>query len=164
MHPCPSWNFPSVCSWGSVIFFPLLILLRLLLSLQLELPDLSFSYRHGCLKSSLYPSFVLVFWQYLLCHTHSFISEMYRETSNTSVSLWSISWEIVAMAIDTWILQKTVEFCQENALVIANTLFQQHKRRLYTWTSPDGCDVSVQLLSLLLPLHSQASLGKSLHF
>ena len=27
---------------------------------------------------------------------------------------------------------------QENALVIANTLFQQHKRRLYTWTSPDG--------------------------
>ena len=29
------------------------------------------------------------------------------------------------------------EFCQENALVIANTLFQQHKRRLYTWTSPD---------------------------
>ena len=31
-----------------------------------------------------------------------------------------------------------LEFCQENALVIANTLFQQHKRRLYTWTSPDG--------------------------
>ena len=30
------------------------------------------------------------------------------------------------------------EFCQENALVIANTLFQKHKRRLYTWTSPDG--------------------------
>ena len=30
------------------------------------------------------------------------------------------------------------ETCQENALVIANTLFQQHKRRLYTWTSPDG--------------------------
>ena len=28
--------------------------------------------------------------------------------------------------------------CQENALAIANTLFQQHKRRLYTWTSPDG--------------------------
>ena len=33
---------------------------------------------------------------------------------------------------------KVTEFCQENALVIANTLFQQHKRRLYTWTSPDG--------------------------
>ena len=31
-----------------------------------------------------------------------------------------------------------IEFCQEKALVIANTLFQQHKRRLYTWTSPDG--------------------------
>ena len=34
--------------------------------------------------------------------------------------------------------QRPVEFCQENALVIANSLFQQHKRRLYTWTSPDG--------------------------
>ena len=34
--------------------------------------------------------------------------------------------------------QKLIEFCQENALVIANTFFQQHKRRHYTWTSPDG--------------------------
>jgi len=34
--------------------------------------------------------------------------------------------------------QRLIEFCQENTLVIANTLFQQHKRRLYTWTSPDG--------------------------
>ena len=31
-----------------------------------------------------------------------------------------------------------IEFCQENTLIIANTLFQQHKRRVYTWTSPDG--------------------------
>ena len=34
--------------------------------------------------------------------------------------------------------QRLIELCQENALVIANTLFQQHKRKLYTWTSPDG--------------------------
>ena len=37
--------------------------------------------------------------------------------------------------------QRLIEFCQENALVIANignTFFQQHERRLYTWTSPDG--------------------------
>ena len=34
--------------------------------------------------------------------------------------------------------QRLTEFCQMNALVIANTLFQQHKRQLYTWTSPDG--------------------------
>ena len=34
--------------------------------------------------------------------------------------------------------QRLIEFCQENALVITNTLFQQHRRRLYTWTSPDG--------------------------
>ena len=34
--------------------------------------------------------------------------------------------------------QRLIEFCQENALVLANSLFQQHERRLYTWTSPDG--------------------------
>ena len=34
--------------------------------------------------------------------------------------------------------QRLIDFCQENALVRANSLFQQHKRRLYTWTSPDG--------------------------
>ena len=34
--------------------------------------------------------------------------------------------------------QRLTEFSQESALVIANTLFQQHKRGLYTWTSPDG--------------------------
>ena len=34
--------------------------------------------------------------------------------------------------------QRLIEFCQQNALVIANTLFQQNKGRLYTWTSPDG--------------------------
>ena len=34
--------------------------------------------------------------------------------------------------------QRLIEFCQENALVIANTLSQKHQRRLYIWTSPDG--------------------------
>ena len=36
--------------------------------------------------------------------------------------------------------QRLIEFCQENALVIANTLFQQHNGRRYTWISPDGQD------------------------
>ena len=35
-------------------------------------------------------------------------------------------------------VERLIEFCQENALVITNTLFHQHKRKLYTWTSPDG--------------------------
>ena len=34
--------------------------------------------------------------------------------------------------------QRLIEFCQENALLIANTIFQQHKRRFYTWTSRNG--------------------------
>jgi len=42
------------------------------------------------------------------------------------------------LAVENEAAQRLIEFFQENALVIANTLFQQHKRRLYTWTSPDG--------------------------
>ena len=42
-----------------------------------------------------------------------------------------------ALGVQSEAEQRTTEFCQENALVIANTLFQQHKRQLYTWTSPD---------------------------
>ena len=34
--------------------------------------------------------------------------------------------------------KRLIEFCQENAVVIANTLFQEHKRRLYTWPSPEA--------------------------
>ena len=43
-----------------------------------------------------------------------------------------------ALRVQNEVKQRLTEFCQENAPVIANTLFQQLKRRLYTWTSPDG--------------------------
>ena len=67
------------------------------------------------------------------CHFHyrglECRSCMSRNTwSNRQIWPWSTEWS----------RQKLVEFCQENELVIANTLFQQHKRRLYTWTLPDG--------------------------
>ena len=66
-----------------------------------------------------------------------------------SFSSWELewkagSWEKPAVAskfgleVQNEAGQRLTEFCQENALVIANTLFQQHKRWLYTWTSPDG--------------------------
>ena len=42
------------------------------------------------------------------------------------------------LGIQNEVGQRLIEFCQENTLVIANTLFQQHKRILCTWTSPDG--------------------------
>ena len=42
------------------------------------------------------------------------------------------------LGIQNEVGKRITEFCQENALVIANTLFQQHRRRLYTWTSTDG--------------------------
>ena len=50
--------------------------------------------------------------------------------------------------------QRLTEFYQENMLVIANTLFQQHKRRLYTWTSPDG-QYSDGLYSLQLKMEKR---------
>ena len=43
-----------------------------------------------------------------------------------------------SLGVQTEARQRLIEFCQENALVIANTIFQEHKRRLYTCTSPDG--------------------------
>ena len=49
--------------------------------------------------------------------------------SNRQIWAWSTEWSRA---------KANIEFCQENALVIANALFQQHKRRLYTWTSPDA--------------------------
>ena len=42
------------------------------------------------------------------------------------------------LGVQTEVGQRLTEFCQENTLVIANTLFQQHKGRLYTWTSAGG--------------------------
>ena len=42
------------------------------------------------------------------------------------------------LGVQNEVRQRLVEFCQENTLVIVNTLFQQHERRLYTWSSPDG--------------------------
>ena len=44
----------------------------------------------------------------------------------------------MALGVQNEAGQRLTEFRQENELVIANTLFKQHKRRLYTWTSPDG--------------------------
>ena len=55
--------------------------------------------------------------------------------SRKSRDTWS---SIIGLGVQNEAGQKLTEFCQENALVIANTLFQQHKRQLYTWTSPGG--------------------------
>ena len=49
-----------------------------------------------------------------------------------------------------WAGQRLTDFCQENALIIENTLFQQHKRQLYTWTSPDSQYLN-QIDSILCP-------------
>ena len=50
---------------------------------------------------------------------------------------WTLSYTI-GLGVQNEAGQRLVEFSQEKALVIAKTLFHQHKRRLYMWTSPDG--------------------------
>ena len=45
---------------------------------------------------------------------------------------------IFGLGVQNEACQRLIEFCQETSLVIENTLFQEKKRRLYTWTSPDG--------------------------
>ena len=55
-----------------------------------------------------------------------------RKSRNTWVT------GILGLGVQIEAGQRLIVFCQENTLVIANTPFQQHKRRLYTWTSPDG--------------------------
>ena len=58
--------------------------------------------------------------------------------SKTSLNIWSNTWSKgkFGLGVHNEAGKRLIEFCQENTL--ANTLFQQHKRRLYTWTSPDG--------------------------
>ena len=50
--------------------------------------------------------------------------------------------------------QRLIEFCQENLLVIVNTLFQQHKRRLYRWTS-QMVNTEIRLIIFFAALYSQ---------
>ena len=61
-------------------------------------------------------------------------SERYAFKSHFNTCLLSV----LGLGVQNEAGQRLMEFCQENTLVIANTLFQQHKTRLYTWTSPDG--------------------------
>ena len=56
--------------------------------------------------------------------------------SRNSRDTWSNT-QILHLGVQNEAGKRLIEFCQENTLVTANTLFQ-HKRRLYTWTSPDG--------------------------
>ena len=58
--------------------------------------------------------------------------------------------------------QTLTEFCQENTLVIANTLFQKHKRILYTWTSPDGqYQYQIDLYSLQVKMEELYTVSKN---
>ena len=59
--------------------------------------------------------------------------------------------------------QRLTEFCQENALVIANTLFQQHNRRLYTWTSWMSWMVNTEIRLIILIIFFAAKDGEALY-
>ena len=57
---------------------------------------------------------------------------------NAKVGSQEIITSRFGLGVQNEVKQRLTEFCQENTLIIANTLFQHPKRRLYTWTSPDG--------------------------
>ena len=64
------------------------------------------------------------------------ILEKIKQNKTTKKEIPGVTGEF-GLGVQNQASQSLTEFSQENALVIANTLFQQHKRRLYTWTSPD---------------------------
>ena len=59
---------------------------------------------------------------------------------NANVEGREIPWVIgkLGLGVQNEAWQKLIEFCQENTMVIASTLFKQHKKQLYTWTSANG--------------------------
>ena len=69
--------------------------------------------------------------------------------SRTSRDTWSKIGKF-GLGVQNEAGQRLMEFCQENTLVIANTFFQQHKRRLYTWTILDG-QYKIRLILILKP-------------
>ena len=86
--------------------------------------------KHLFIKQFFYDTFFLSQYLILRSSFHFFFTDFLR-------CLLS-SYSRHSSAGHTESVNAVLEFCQENTLVIANTLFQQHKRRLYTWTSPDG--------------------------
>ena len=71
---------------------------------------------------------------------HDRKSELINTETQCILDSYVITSSIQAISLSFWCQagQRLIEFCQENVLVIRNTLFQQHKWRLYTWTSLDG--------------------------
>ena len=71
------------------------------------------------------------------CYTQNRCPFHYRDAKVGSNEIPGVTGKF-GLGVENEAGQRLIEFCQENALVITNTLFQQHKRRFYTWTSPDG--------------------------
>ena len=75
---------------------------------------------------------------FLIVHIYIYIKHKIFHLSHILMVIKNFCIEVQLIAVQNEADQRLTEFCQKNALVIANTLFPQHKRRLYTWTSPGG--------------------------
>ena len=84
---------------------------------------------------------------FVQCYLAAWMGEWFGGKLVLPSTKWNNSWMgeaiygcLIKFGLGVWNEpgQRLIEFCQANALVIANALFQQHKRRLCTWTSPDG--------------------------
>ena len=85
--------------------------------------------------SSAFSKSSLNIWKFSV---HVMLKPCLENFEHCFVSMWDRSNRQVLPWSTNEAGQRLTEFCQENTLVMANTLFQQHKRRLYTWTSPHG--------------------------
>ena len=77
-------------------------------------------------------------FQFLVIHTVKGFGIVNKAEIDVFLELSSFFHDPVDVGVQNEAGQRLIEFSQKNALLIENTLFQQHKRRLYTWTSPDG--------------------------
>ena len=141
--PILAWNIPFL---EEISNLSILLFSSISLHCSLKKAFLSLLAILGTLHSDAY------IFPFLLCFSPLFFSQLFVRPRQTAILLFCISFPCAkvgsqetsgvtgkfGLGMRNEAGQRLIEFCQENALVIANTLFQQHKRRLCTWTSPDG--------------------------
>ena len=90
---------------------------------------------HVSFTSMVFPGYIP---RSMIAEPYGLAAAAVAKSLQSCLTLWTGGTGKFGLGIRNEAGQRLIEFCQEHTLVIANTLFQQHKRRLYIWTSPDG--------------------------
>ena len=97
----------------------------------------------------------------IMRNSHSFLKLMLRYYFYEALPALTLKQNCFLNCLTTLIYeyllrQRLTELCQENTLVIANILFQQQKRRFYTWTSPHGQSIKIRLIIFFIAEDGEA--------